>query len=115
MRFAGENFKKGTTPIVEIYYGDPYLKRKVDETITQKAKDVLRQSSERYNIKNAANFEGLCAAIEALGGLQGTGKFYSSGELIEKIQKVKQGIFGLEHLTRRGGLRKKVEEFLAEK
>jgi len=107
-KFHQGNFRK--FPIVNIHYSV----RDVGE-VSSETKEVLRESVERYNINEAINFEGLYEALEMLGGLQGSERFFPSAKLINLIERVRAGKSSLDYITRRGGLRDKVQELLSKK
>lgn len=67
----------------------------------------------KENINKANNFSELYKILEEIGGLQSSDIFYDSNDLIDRIEKVREGKFGINVITRTEGLRKKVEELLS--
>jgi hypothetical protein len=59
----------------------------------------------------ATDFDQLYSILNAAGGLQGSDTFYTSEELIKKIEIVREG-GDPQFITRSGGLREKVKELL---
>lgn len=73
---------------------------------------VLRETVETYNIRKAKSLEDLYMILKVLGGLQGTKIFYTSDELTGQIERVKRGELSSDYITRRAGLRDRVEKLL---
>lgn len=78
-----------------------------------------QESEDKYKaIADAQSFEELLAAMDQLGGIEGSkaagGKFHSAEDLKERINLARGGsrLF-LEGITRTGGLRDKVTELLS--
>lgn len=70
---------------------------------------------EKYRaISEAKSFEELFMAIDRLGGIQGSQKFYDANGLKEKIDQVRENKKLFSSITRTGGLRGKVLELFTE-
>jgi len=65
---------------------------------------------ETPTIASSKNFKDLFEALRELGGLQGSHKFYSAEDLIERINKARKGELMPSDITNAEGLRDKVLE-----
>lgn len=77
-----------------------------------------QESEDKYKaIADAQSFEELLAALDQMGGIEGSkaagGKFHSAEDLKERINLARGSRFHLEGVTRTGGLRNKVIELLS--
>jgi hypothetical protein len=61
---------------------------------------------------NAKSFSELSAVINEAGGIQGSQDFFSAKQLLDIIQKVRNGELKSTAITRTGGLRQKVEDLI---
>jgi hypothetical protein len=76
----------------------------------QPSQESSGAEKEAPTIANSNNFEELFEALRELGGLQGSHKFYSADNLIERINKVRKGEDAPISITDSEGLRMKVIE-----
>ena len=66
-------------------------------------------------VEKVGSFEELQAWIQAKdkGGIQGATEFYQADDLVDTVNRVRRGELGEESIPRAGGLRDKIQEFLA--
>jgi len=86
--------------------------KKIDGKKEEKEKKIAPEDLEK-SISKAKNFEDLIKVIEKSGGIQGSRDFWSIEELKGFIDLARNGVDTI-HITRTGGLRKKVEELIEE-
>ena len=80
----------------------------------QKRISTLKVLGEEITIDGAQDFKELYGAISKQGGVGGSRGYYNPGTLFGLIEAVRRGERGINTITRSDGLRKKVEELLAQ-
>lgn len=118
-RIISPNFdsRKRYYLIVNVFYYGPILSLEIAENPQTEAEDVIKETAEKYNIQKAKNFDDLYFILKATGNLKSITHpvSFTPEQLIDKIERVRAGKLTPEHITRRGGLRDKVIELMAQK
>lgn len=110
--FSNKRFPHIDILVVEIVIPETPFESNVEEVEATEGFDILKETTERFNIQKAKNFDELYFILKATGNIKGTHKSYTPDELIELIKKVRKRKLPVEYITRRAGLRHKVLELL---
>lgn len=104
---SGFDESTGDVAVKKIDGSDVFRKK-----VTQLELEELNQPERKMGIHEAKSFDELLKAVEATGGLQGSGKFYEVAELQQIINQVRSGESPIDNVTRAGGLRQRVTDLL---
>lgn len=116
MKFACEYMEKATATNCPFIWYNLYMEKFNFDTNEGSASinriETLSENDKQALISNSKSFENLYEAISKIGKIQGGQEIFLPNQLIDVIENVRNGYLESDYVTRKYGIREKVEELI---